>query len=567
MNVLEAIYYATLICCASFIARTLLVLLGRVTGTYSVEYFHWWPRIPWRPLVRVWIKITEWHERVFQMGKKQTAGFAGVLAIFTMLYIPRRDVVHLGRTYAAGFELLQPIGIEVKRHLFMYSMTGGGKTTTLATISATWRGSILMVDPKRQITEALAEHDRRVWVEISPYSENSAGYNCFDSIKSAQKRAGQEIAVLHAMRVGEALIVTPDGSRSPFFYDAPRNMLAAAILHVLSSHPEEEHNLPFVRDLLVNGYRVYDDDGKEIDTMLEERHELLHRLMQQNGAFEGAVRGLSAPFINASAETAGNLRSTLFEQTKFLDIPQVRRVLTHTTLPLEDLKCRDDVVLTITAPPTSIREELSRLVRLIMNMTAYTFQDIPNSEKKGQCLFIWDEFPSAGYNPVAETIVTIGRSQGFTFFPIAVDEDLLKSVYPKTYNIFTGEADAVLWASTAHEGTAAHLSRLLGKKTIIETEKYSGHKTRRDVDAMSTDQVKRFLAPDNTGSGKLIVTRAGKRALKLVNDPYFKALPVWRYAADPNHKETWPRRIARWIFDPLSKVSEHNSTHSELQND
>lgn len=62
---------------------------------------------------------------------------------------------------------------------------------------------------------------------------------------------------------------------------------------------------------------------------------------------------------------------------------------------------------------------------------------------------------------------------------------------------------------------------------------------------MDADQVRRFLNPD---SQNLIVTRAGSRALRLKNEPYFKALPVWTYRADPDHKEVLARRITRAVF-------------------
>ena len=100
--------------------------------------------------------------------------------------------------------------------------------------------------------------------------------------------------------------------------------------------------------------------------------------------------------------------------------------------------------------------------------------------------------------------------------------------------------------ATNHNETAAYLSEVLGKKSIVEKDRRTGRKTHREVPVMDGDQVKRFLSPE---SGRLIVTRAGHRALKLINDPFFKALPVWRYAPDPDHREKFLRRIFRFFFD------------------
>lgn len=547
------VFYGGQIAAVLFVLRSALVMGARSFGIYHPDMYRLWPRTGMRSALWLWVKVSEAYERIALMGKRSTGGFASMLGVLVRLYRP--GLVHVGRLCAYGFGLLQPVGLKVSRHLFMLAQTGAGKTTALITIISTWRGSVFLIDPKAQVTNALRQHDKsRRWIVIDPYQLSpipSAGYNPFDSLKAAMQRHDESIAVLWAFRMGEALIITPAGSRSPFFTDAARGFLAGAILHVLSTHPESDHNLPAVRDLIVNGYRVYDDDGDEIETKDEERHELLYRMMGQNPAFEGTVGGAVSALKNASGETAGNVRSTLLEQTKWLDIPQARRVLRKSSIPLVNLKTRDDLVLAFTAPVLSVREELAPLSRLLTNMLSYDFQDEPR--KKGQCLVVIDELPSQGHNATLEVTIPVARSQGQTVLGIAQNLELMRNAYPKTYNIFTGEADAVLWMGINHKETAEHLSALLGKRTLVEVDQYSEQRSYREVDVLSTDQVSRLLGPD---SGNLIVTRAGGRALRLKNEPYFKALPVWAYAPDPDHGESWPRRITRSLFDRRSKSND-----------
>lgn len=534
---------------ALFAIRTVLILFSRKTGFYHPDYYRLWPRIPWRSLMIIWNNIRIWFERTFQMGNRATGGFANALHTLTLLYKPGH--ILLGRAFAWGFGLLQPVGIKVERHLFMYAMTGAGKTTALITILSTWRNSVFVIDPKAQITNALFEYDWRAWYVLDPYgisSAISACFNVYDCIKSAMERDGPHAAVLWAMRIAQALVITPSGSRTPYFSDTARGFLVGVILHVLSTHPEEDHNLPYIRNLLINGYRVYSKETGKEETTPEEAQQLLLRAMLNNPAFGGAIAGAAAALANASGETGGNIRSTLLEQNKWLDIPAVCNVLRSTSLPLSDLKTRNDVVFSLTAPVLSIREELAPLCRLLTNMTAYTFEYI--REKNGQCLTIVDEIASQGYNETFEVMLAVARSYGQTVLGISQNIELMKKTYPKSWATFSGEADAVFWMATNHDGTAAHLSQILGKKSHVERDNYSGRKTYREVAVMDADQVKRFLSPD---SDNLIVTRAGMRALKLKNEPYFKALPVWKYAADPSHKETFWRRITRKAFDRKQK--------------
>ena len=148
-------------------------------------------------------------------------------------------------------------------------------------------------------------------------------------------------------------------------------------------------------------------------------------------------------------------------------------------------------------------------------------------------------------------MLAVARSYGQTVLGISQNIELMRKAYPNSWGTFSGEADAVFWMATNHNDTAAHLSGILGKKSIIEKDRRSGRKSYRDVTVMDADQVKRFLSPD---SGHLIVTRAGARALKLKHEPYFKVLPVWRYAADPDHREPILRRAFRFLFGRKSRA-------------
>lgn len=545
-----------------FAVRTSVTLVARAMGLSHPNHYRLWPRLPWRSVVLAGLAVRRWYERAFVMGKRATGGFAGMLGTLALLHRPGK--VLLGRAYALGIGLLQPVGMKVTRHLFMYAMTGAGKTTALMTIIATWRGSVFVIDPKGQITRGLSSHDRRRWYVIDPYHiavAISACFNAFDCISEAVKRDGEQAAVLWAIRIAHALVVTPPGARTPFFSDTARGFLVGVILHVFTTHPENEHNLPFVRDLIVNGYRVVGADGKE--TTPEEAHALLLRMMLNNPAFDGAIQGAAAAMASASGETGGNVRATLQEQTKWLDIPEVRAILRASSFSLAELKTCDDIVLSFAAQVFSIRQELSPLTRLLTNMTAYTFEAI--KQKKGQCLTVIDELPSQGHNETLEVMLAVARSYGQTVLGIAQNIELMRLAYPKSWGMFSGEADAVFWMATNHDETAEHLSRVLGKKSLVDKDRYSGQKHYREVQAMDPDQVKRFLSPD---SGHLIVTRAGGRALKLMHEPYFKALPVWCYAADPDHREALLRRISRWLFDRRCKQAVNaNEAPSEDDHD
>lgn len=552
----------------AFAVRTLYVVLARWLGLYSPDQYCWFPRLPWRPFFRTWSALKRWHERTRLFGRRgSTGGFAGALGTLALMFKPGH--VLLGRAYMFGLPGLQPIGIAPKRHLFAIAQTGSGKTVLAITILATWLGSAFVIDPKAQIVRALAGNDGRQWFPIDPDHQSgfeSACFNPFDWIKECQQLSDEGAAVLAAMRIAEALIVTPSGNKSPFFYDLPRQFLAGVILHVLTIHPASDHNLPYVRDLLIHGYRVTSDEGLEA-TQGDEPHQLLLRIMLKNPAFDGVIAGAASAMVTAAGETLGSLRATLLEQTKWLDIPNVRAVLKRSDFSLFDLKRRDDIVVAFTPSIYSIREELSRFARMLTNLTAYSFE--LETKRKGLTLLLCDELPSQKNNPVFEAILATSRSQGLLCFGIAQSVELMKLHYPNSYRSFIGEADVTWWMGGTHPDNRQLLSELLGKRTLVETDKHSGRKTYRDVSVMEPEQIARFLDPN---SGHVIVTRAGGRPLKLVNEPYFKALPVWRYAPDPDQREQFARRVVRALLDTVralfprkSKSAAQNPNHQRTR--
>lgn len=539
-----AVFYGGQIGAALFAVRTLCISIGRQTGLTGPTVYAKFPRVPWRTPFKTYLKLKSWYERVFLLGKRSTGGFASLLATFTLLFTPGQVLV--GRASFNGIGLLQPVGLNIKRHLMFYAMTGSSKTTSIIAMIATWIGSVFLIDPKSQVVDALADRDWREWYVFAPYAANSACFNPFDVIKEAIKREGPQAAVRWALRIAEALIITEPGAKTPYFTNTARQYLAALILHVLTEHPEDEHNLPFVRDLIINGYTVY-DEFKHLLSTPEEAHTLLMRAMLGNNAFEIIAGGAQA-LQSASGETGGNVRSVLQEQTKWLDIPEVRAVMRHSTFSLTWLKTRHDVVFAFAAPIFSMREELAPVSRLLTNFTAYTFEAV--KEKKGLCLAIWDELPSAGYNATVEVMLAVLRSMGMVVVAVSQSVELLRKVYPQSWKSFSGEADATIWAGGNHQDNVEHLRQILDRNTLVEKDRYSGRKSYRDVDVMTPDQIRRFLHPD---SGNIIVTRAGDRALKLKAPYYFKELPVWQYAPDPDHKEALLRRIARFFFDRRAK--------------
>ncbi|MDM3871806.1 type IV secretory system conjugative DNA transfer family protein [Porticoccus sp. W117] len=543
---LHSIDEALLVLACYWIVRFFTISTQRWLGLYSPSQYHYWPRLPWRWFYRTfWLAPKSWYEKLFLIGKRgHTGGFAGLLETLTYLYRP--GMLYLGRATLFGlWSLPQAIGSHLEKHCFCVASSGSGKSTHAITMLSEWAHSAFLIDPDASISERLAIDDKRNWVILDPYNISgfeSAHFNVFDCLVAASKRTSGPGVVVWAERIANALVILPSGAKQPYFYEVARDFLKALILHVFSNYDESYWNLPTVRRLIVEGIRYCEDeDEKIVEIPKKERSEMLLFSMSENTNYGTAIQGGVAALEQAAGETAGNVWSTLSNATGWLDNPQVAKILTKTTLPLEELQTKKDKVLSFVAPLQSIRDGLAPLAKLLTDMIYDTFSMTLDHSKP--CLMLVDEVPSQGFNNTFITIFAAGRKHGLLFFGIAQNLGQMIRIYQDEWETFLSEVDFVMYMGIGHMKTSDHIAKFLGEKTVLE--KKNRTKTYRTVDVMDSDQVRRYLDAKN---GNIILTRPGKRPLRLSIDKYFKGLSVRRYSPDPAYGDAFPRNITRKLF-------------------
>lgn len=529
-----------------FVARSLITWLMRLFGLYHIDHYHYWPNlIPWRSVLKCWMRFIEWQQEVFVFGKRASGGFLKSIYISTLIYRPSH--LPVGRLMIYGIGLLMPVGIKIKRHVVLLGQTGSGKSSYLTLILSIWKSSAFYIDPKGEITKLLKDRLKKKLHIIAPYDHtlNNATWNIFDEIRAAEKREGNpDIAVRIAVKTAEAMIKKEEGEKNPVFPASARNLWEAIILHVYTAHKPQDHDLITCYLLLCRGYWWVQPNSKAgshtdpIITML--------LTMQSNNAYDGFIAQQASTILRENPNTRGNIFSTAQSQLIWLGFPEVRPVLKgSSTFLCEDLKYRDDMYLALVAPASSLRTELAPLSKLLTNLATFTFESIPGN-KKIPCLFAIDEFQAQGYNEYIETSAPLMRGYGILAVYCVQDLGGLDAVYNKTAGGFTGNADAVLCLPSNHDNTLESISRRLGQHSINDKDK-NGEKIKVERDVMDVEQVKRFL---NFERGNVIVDRSGARPLKLKRLNYFTDLPVSHYNKSNEHKES----LFKWLFRSLHRI-------------
>ena len=451
----------------------------------------------------------------------------------------------------------------------MIAGAGSGKTTLLMTLLGLHKGTAFVIDPKGQITRAMATRcgsgGRGIFGKgmkvaiLDPFrlvpDAQGASWNPFVEIERAVQREGPDAAVRFAAKMADGLIVK-HSHENPFWPGTAKELLTGLILHIHTTEPPERRTLIRLYDLLCNGLPEKTEEGKNaFSTLL--------RAMRGNQAYGGVIAASANTLADTGNDTFGNVLITAREQLQWLKLPELRAVCGRSDFHLEELKT-GKLNLFICAPVTDLQGPLAGWFRLLAVMGLYTFESIPG-RRKHSCLFALDEFPSLGNIKAIETAAPVMRSYGVRLLAITQDIEKLRQSYPDAWGSFLGNAEAIWWMGTNHDETATILSKILGLSTQTQKVKTGWFASARaqanERSVMDPEQVKRFL---DSHRGNILVTRNGRRPLRLKNAPYFTELPVCFYDADPDFKETAPRSFTRALFYGFVRAGKHLPRQTHL---
>lgn len=541
--------------------RMIWCVTSRRLGLYNPAHFRFWTYLwPWRTLYRPLLPVFAW-VREFSHGKRATAKWTPILETMTLLYKP--GLIPLGRLRWLGLPWFQPIGIAGSgRHLAMIAAPGSGKTAMLITMLGLHKGTCFVVDCDAQMINVvgnrLGRGGRGVFGKgndvrlLDPYRQAKAfpgsTWNAIGEMHRFVKEHGRDAAVGFAQTMAEALIKASEGQNAWVQQDA-RAFLKGLILYVgFHEQPSNQHLVRF-RRLLANGLETEyeDEDGfKKLLTRMKGIDDF-------NGAIANAAGIMES---NHGSDGKNHPRADAVAQTQWLDLPQLAAICkgkgseSRSDFDLHDFK-KGRLCLFICAPVTDVQTKLSGYFRLLTMLTMEVFQRLETVSLRNPCLFALDEMPALGHIEVIQTAAPVFRKYGVRLLCIAQDIERLKAVYPHSWEGFLGTAEAIMWMGLEHDATLEYLSKKLSTSTRDEKAEGGGffskvaprsQKVERPL--LYPPQIKELLDPQR---GNVIVTRFGKRPLRLKSIPYFTELPVCFYDADLKFSERFGRRLGRRI--------------------
>lgn len=403
-----------------------------------------------------------------------------------------------------------PIVARYPGHLLTVAATGQGKSVTQIIANLiTYRGSVVVIDPKGELYDITAEHRRQFGkvFRLAPLARAgeppSDHYNPLDELGDERERGNR------ARRLAEMLIVRQSdkgAAESAYFENEGINLLVALIMAVIEvseiEQTPEDKTLTEVRRILalpLKGDRVArSEPGKPPSGPQIEYFEDTLRVLAACGKSR-LVQQQLASFANMPEKQLGSFISEINANLAFLD--------GH--LGFEEVMAKSDFRFAdIAHEPTTIYltipfKDMGTSYRYLRAMIGQAFGALEEQRdaKNASVLFILDEFAALKDMPFMREAVAQMRSSGAWFWFFVQDIAQLEATYGKWAEVFLSQTDYQIFFGAVNDGhTKKYVSTALGVQTFAyrNASVNWGHNVGGNTNSNESEAV---LQPGSRGDG------------------------------------------------------------------
>jgi type IV secretion system protein VirD4 len=365
-----------------------------------------------------------------------------------------------------------------RQHMLSIAPTRKGKGVSLIVPNLlTYRGSVLVVDPKGENSWISADFRRRVLgqktVILDPWGEVNRRYGSMEGMGAGVSETiarfnplsildpESEEYVDNLAYLADAIIIS-QSSRDPHWDDSARELVAGLIAFVVESPQyRAEASLGLVRGLLSL-------PGPQLRVAIKDAVAL----------GPGSIARTKLARFDADTDEIGSVMSTARTQTAFLDSEVLARNMETSDFSFEEL-CGGNISIYLVLPPDKL-ESYARWLRLMVSIAIRAVVRGSGGSRSPEVyrpqgaaglptLFMLDEFGTIGkLNAVAQAY---GLMAGLGMIVWAFVQDLnqLKRDYPDHWETFIGNSQAVTCFGVMDNFTTDYVSKFLGTSTIEHT--------------------------------------------------------------------------------------------------
>ena len=327
----------------------------------------------------------------------------------------------------------------------------------------------------------------------------SKGVDGKDAFWDRAERALLTSLTAYAYFMGEAarIAALADEARSPGSVP-PKGLRPASLIDVVelvkkleASEDNEKHTsevdemMEVVRDLLDNWSDLPDMRPEESDHIRDGLH---------------FAAGQYRIFQQGAGETKKGVIISLGVRLAVLDVPDVRRLLSHDELAIEQLGLTPGVLFCILPDTHQTFRFISALFwHSMFSVNVYVADHSPEGQLEVPIQCYLDEFANIGRIPDFPQVISTIRSRGISVAVILQTLGQLKALYRDEWEVIAGNCDSFLFLGGNDATTLDWLSKRLGRSTI-KVEDTSQSRGRNGSSSRSLKKTHRdLMTPDELG--------------------------------------------------------------------
>lgn len=365
-----------------------------------------------------------------------------------------------------------PLVAHYPGHLLTVAGTGQGKSATQIVANLhSYRGSVVVIDPKGELYRLTAARRRRYGkvYRLAPFARESEGpsdrYNPLLELGPKRERAAR------ARQLAEMLVVRQGdkgASEAAFFENEAVNLLTLLILGTVeSAEIAKNASLQTLSEVRrVCSAPLLGDTSKRADGVVY-FEDILHMYVKVGQS--NFVRSQASSFAHRDRKQLSAFIAEINSNLAFFDgHPGFAETTSASNFAFADLgESPTTVYLTI---PLKETHTSFRFIRAMIGCAFSALAERDEAEH-ASVLFILDEFPALRDMPFMRDAVSQMRSSGAWFWFFVQDVAQLEAVYGRWANVFLSQTDhQVYFGATQDERTKQHISNNLGIMTYAHQD-------------------------------------------------------------------------------------------------
>lgn len=415
-------------------------------------------------------------------------------------------------------------------HGLVFAGSGGYKTTSVTIPTALkWGGSLILLDPSREVGPMVAVHreaNARRIRHLDPKTPH-IGFNALDWIGRFGSAKEEDIAAVASWIMsenGRSL-----GGRDDFFRASALQLLIAMIADVcLSGHtPKSQQTLRQVRNNL-----------SEPEPKLRARLQEIH-----DHSASSFVKENVAAFVNMTAETFSGVYANAIRETHWLSYPNYAALVSGSAFATDEIaEGTIDVFINLDLKTMEMHAGLARVIIGSLLNAVYN----RGGQMNGNALFLIDEAARLGFMSILETARDAGRKYRITLIMLYQSIGQMRETYGgrDASSKWFESASWISFAAINDPETADYISRRCGT-TTVEVDQLNRNTQARGSSLTRSKQLvaRPLIQPHEVllmRSDEQIIFTAGRPPLRCGRAIWFRRDDMWAVVRPRHLEETSP---------------------------